>query len=398
LKPTTPGFVGEKLKEARLARGLNGTALSDLLQVSRQSISKYENDLQAPSPEVMEEICNILKLPIDFFVSKRKRTIDYSSPIFYRSLSSATKAERLRAESRYIWLQDIYSYLFRFVDFPRLNLPDYKLPNDPFLISNELIEEIAIKLRMFWGLGLGPISNITHLVENNGIIVGSYDLDTATLEGFSQFQFDKPVIILGIDKCSAARNRFTLAHELGHLILHKNISINTLNTSKYFKHIEKQAHRFAGAFLFPEPAFYEEMINSSIDFFRLKKSTWKISIGAQIFRARDLGMLSEEDSKKIWRSYSRQGMKTKEPLDDLLEIEKPILLRNGFHLIIDNNIRTRASIAFELKLNPKDIETLSGLELGYLQNEVISFPVRKEILPIESPAFERGEVVHLFRK
>jgi Zn-dependent peptidase ImmA (M78 family)/transcriptional regulator with XRE-family HTH domain len=397
LRPTTPGFVGEKLIEARLARGLNATALADLLQVTRQSVSKYENDQQAPSPIVMDEICRVLKLPIDYFIHKRKREIDLFSPVFYRSLSSATKAERLRAEARYIWLQDIYSYLVRFINFPNLNLPEFNLPPDPSLISNKLIEEIAIELRKFWGLGLGPISNMVCLIENNGIVIGSYDLDSATLEAFSQFQFNIPHIVLGVDKRSACRNRFSLGHELGHLILHRNVSKTTLYTPKHFKLIESQAHRFASAFLFPEKAFYEEINYPNLDFFRLKKMTWKISIGAQIFRAQDLGLVSEEEGKKLWRSYSRQNMKKQEPLDDVMELEKPTLLRNGFHLIIDSNIKTRASISHELKLNAKDIEELSSLEMGYLQNEVISFPAPKEVSPFKSPSTERGELVNLFK-
>lgn len=396
MKLNTPGFVGEKLREAREARGFNASELADLLEISRQSISKYENDLQSPSPQVMDKICQILMLPSDFFLHARKRKIDNESPIFYRSMSAATKTERLRAQGRYLWLQDIFSYLWKFIEFPSVNLPTFDdVPKDPTLISNEIIEDIAVRTRRYWNLGDGPISSMVWLLENNGIIVGSYNLETATLDAFSQVLFNRPHIILGIDKKSAVRSRFNAAHELGHLILHQGIPKKLLNSPQYFKMIEDQAHRFAGAFHLTESAFIEEVSSVSLEQFRLLKPRWKVSIAAMLHRAKDLGFVEEEEAHLLWRNYNRRGWKKLEPLDDEIPQEQPQLLKNAFELIINNNIQSRSEILQKLKLNPSDIEEIAGLPQHYLSNEVIEMPIRRR--SHFSECYDQpAEVINLF--
>lgn len=379
MKPNTPGFIGEKLREAREARGLNATQLSELLSVSRASVSKYELDLQSPSPEVMENICRILKLPVDFFLVKRKRSVDLDSPIFYRSMSAATKTQRLRAETRYIWLQDIFAYLWQFVEFPSVNLPVFDLPNDPTQISNDMIEDVALEVRKFWGLGHGPISNITWLLENNGIVVSCYKLEAQSLDAFSQLSFDRPHIIVGADKNSGARLRFNAAHELGHLILHRNLSKKFLGMPQYFKLIEAQAHRFSGAFHFTQTAFAEEVKKIDLDYFRILKSKWKISIQAMVHRAKDLDFIDGSQASLLARNLTRRGWRTNEPLDDEILCERPQLLRNAFEMIIDNRIQQRSDVLYSLRLNPRDIEEIAALEPNYLSERVIQLPLKTNL-------------------
>lgn len=397
MKLNTPGFVGERLKEAREARGLNATQLADLLQVSRQSISKYENGLQSPSPEVMEDICRILRLPLEFFLYKRKRKLDKTSPVFYRSLSAATKTERLRAESRYIWLQDIFSYLWQFIEFPSVNLPQFDLPSDPSQISTAMIEEIAVKTRRHWHLGDGPISNLVWLLENNGIIVGSYSLEATTLDAFSQLCYDRPHIIIGTDKNSSVRSRFNAAHELGHLILHRNLSNTHLNKKEYFSLIEKQAHYFAGAFNFTESAFSEEVSTCTLECFRLLKRKWKVSIGAMLQRAKDLGFIDPQEAQLLHRSYTRKGWRQQEPFDDEIPVEQPQLIKNAFELIIQQGVQSRSDVLHKLKLNPRDIEEIAGLESNFLtETKVIELPFRSRFQSSE-PFEKEGNVINLFK-
>ncbi|MEM7065813.1 MAG: XRE family transcriptional regulator [Cyanobacteria bacterium P01_B01_bin.77] len=397
-RPSTPGFIGDKLREAREARGLNGTALADLTDISRQSISKYEIGDQSPSPETLERISKVLKVPIDYFLTPRKRTLDLKSAIFYRSMSTKTLTERLRAEKRFIWLQDIVAYLMSMVDFPKVNLPDFNIPENPELITDTLIEDTALELRQYWGLGLGPISNMVWLLENNGIIVSSYSLETATLDAFSQHHFDRPYVVIGTDKHSAARARFTAGHELGHLVLHKHLSQKDIRTPKTLKLIEAQANRFSGAFHLPERSFSEDFLQVDLDYFRVKKSRWKLSIAFFVERAKNLGYVDESRYKLLRRYISRKGWTKVEPLDEEIEVEKPQLLKDSFELIIQNNVCTRSEILQKLKLNPDDIESVCGLPSRYLSPaEVIKLPQRKSAKlkrDIEQP----GEVIDLFGK
>ncbi len=395
---STPGFIGQKLKEAREARGLNGTALADLIGISRQSISKYENGDQTPKPEVLEKLSGVLRVPLDYFLIPRKRTIDCSKAVFYRSMSAATLTERLRAEKRFLWLQDIVAYLVSIVDFPKTSLPDFDIPEDPEFITDELIEKTALQLRRFWNLGLGPISNMTWLLENNGIIVSCYSLESQKLDAFSQYQFDQPYVVIGIDKYSAARARFSLGHELGHLILHKQLAPKHIKTPKTLKLIERQANRFSGAFHLPEQAFAEDFLSIDLDYFRCKKSRWKLSIAFFLQRAKDLGYVDEKKYALLQRYYSRNGWRTFEPLDDEIELEKPQLLRQAVELIIESKIHTRSEILQKLKISPDDVESICGLPSNYLSPaKVINLPLKPNV-SIKRDVEKPGEVIDLFNR
>src|SRR4051812_23724210 len=105
MKTRTPNFVGARLREAREARNITGVALAELLDVSRQAISQYESGSVTPHPEVLQQIAAKLRLPSHFF-STPARTKP-RRPKFFRSMSSATKSARVRAERRYEWLEDI---------------------------------------------------------------------------------------------------------------------------------------------------------------------------------------------------------------------------------------------------------------------------------------------------
>jgi Zn-dependent peptidase ImmA (M78 family) len=372
MKPGTPGFIGIKLKEAREARGISAVSLAELIGVSKQAVSQYENDKQSPRPEVLNEIASQLNLPISYFKFSQKLDI---GTIFYRSMSAATKTARMRAERRYSWLRIIDSYIREFVQFPKLNFPKFDLPSDPKHISNEQIEEIAIETRRFWNIPDGePIDNIVSLLEQNGSIIARDELEANTLDAFSdvfQSNLDSTFyMVLGLDKHIAVRSRFDAAHEYAHRVLHYNIDRSYLNRTMEYKLIEEQAHRFAGAFLLPANAFAVDFYSANLDALLSLKPKWLVSIAMMIKRSEDLKFISFEQARWLWISLSKRGWKIKEPLDDEIKIEQPSLLRKAFELVIDKGIQTRHDILFNIPLNSKDIEKLANLKAGYLnENE-----------------------------
>jgi len=375
MKPTTLGFIGKRLREAREARGMTAIALSDLIPISRQAISQYENGVQSPRPEVAEKMATILKVPLSYF---RYPHEDQIGTIFYRSMSAATKSARLRAENRYKWLRLIVTYLRKFIDFPKDNFPNFKTPNDPNLISDEQIEDLAVQTRQFWNLSNIPISNIVSLLECNGTIVARDDLGAITLDAFSDISPDidcHQYIVLGTDKSTAVRSRFDAAHELGHRVLHQNIDKNYLIKKAEYSLIEKQAHRFAAAFLLPSDAFAEDFYSSTLDALKNLKPKWKVAISMMLKRAEDLNFISGDQARYLWIRLSRQGWKRKEPLDDELEIEEPQLLRRAFEMVINENVKTKQEIVSQIPLPPLDIENLVGLRRGYLTE------IQENVLP-----------------
>jgi Zn-dependent peptidase ImmA (M78 family)/DNA-binding XRE family transcriptional regulator len=375
MKPGTPGFVGDKLKEAREARELSVAALADLLGLTRQSIYQYEGGAQSPSPEVMRRLSEILRLPYHFFSDSQ----DFDEPgvLFYRSLESTAQLTRLKSERRYAWLNRLACYLRGMVKFPPVNFPRFDLPTDPRQLSEARVEEAAEETRRFWSLSNNSISNITWLVENHGAVVSLHDLGSDKLDAFSHWcdADGTPYFVLGSDKRSAVRSRYNVAHELGHMILHRGIPKETFNTKAIFKLVEDQAHRFAGAFLLPEETFSLEFRSTPnlYDFLAIKPR-WKVSIQFMIMRCDQLGIISEDQKSSLFTKLTAKKWRMKEPLDDQIETESPRLLRRSIELLIGRRAVAPNEIPFRLRLDESDVEQLAGLPAGFFSQKAMESP------------------------
>jgi Zn-dependent peptidase ImmA (M78 family)/DNA-binding XRE family transcriptional regulator len=366
MKPGTPGFVGDRLREAREARSLTAVALADLIGVTRAAVSQYEREHQSPSPQVMRKISDSLNLPVQFFL--RRPWPEKPGTVFYRCMSAATKRARLRAERRYKWLREIVAFLRDYVHFPGVKFPELDLAADPAEIDDDKIEELASETRRFWGLGRGPISNVTWLLENHGAVVTRCELGATTLDAFSEWSpsDSTPYVILASGKGSAARSRYDAAHELGHMVMHRHVRNSLLQQAESFNFIEAQAHRFAGAFLLPARTFADDAYSLSLDGFRALKEKWRVSIAAMIKRAAQLDLINEAHEHRLWINLGRRKWRTKEPLDDVLEPEQPRFLRRAMELLITKAIVAPNEFPLRLTLAARDIEELTGLDPGYL--------------------------------
>ena len=379
----TPGFVGERLTQAREARGLTAVSLAELIGAKSKStsISNYECGRQSPSREVMERLATILNQPAAFFL--RPMPPGEPEDIWWRAMSSATKSARGRAQARHAWLREIIAYLSEYVDFPPVNVPDFNLPVDVQQITTKMIEDIATECRNFWKLGTAPIADIVLLMENNGIIVSRGELEAESLDAYSQRPNDSehPIVFLGSDKASAARSRHDASHELGHLILHRHVDAKSIRNPVLFKLIETQAHRFAAAFNLPVKGFSDQLWAPTLDAFLALKPHWKVAIAAMIMRCEQLGIIDEDQARRSWINMNRRGWRRQEPLDDRLVPEEPRLLRRSFELLIDEGIKTPEQIQSDLMLNAADIESLACLAPGYLSGEapdVVAMPQLRE--------------------
>jgi len=376
----TPGFIGERLRQGREARGLTAIALSELVDISRQAISLFELGNASPQPDTLDEIAERLNLPVSFFLLPMRKSI-YSA-VFFRSMCAATKMDRGRGGSRMEWLLElIVPYLQRFVSFPKTNLPLLDIPENPAHLKDEDIEELAIQTRRAWGLHDGPISNLVRLLENNGILVTRLELDSPTLDAFSQYIItnNTPLVILGANKQSAVRSRFDAAHECGHLILHRHLNNSLLKNTTIFKLIEQQANRFASTLLFPRNQFAGDYTIPTLNAFQALKSKWIVSIGMIIKRAYDLEFISEEHYRRLWINYNRRGWKKDEPLDNKIPIEKPVLLKRALKLIIENQLRTPEQILTDIPLSRRDIEELLYIPSGSLASSMPKLELKSKI-------------------
>ena len=189
------------------------------------------------------------------------------------------------------------------------------------------------------------------------------------MDAFSQIRDNgRPFIFLGSDKGSAVRSRFDILHEVGHLVLHAKIDLKTFNATQNWKILEGQAHAFACATLLPAEEFLADLVSPSLDGFRALKTKWKAAMGAMIQRCNRLEIIDEEQTRRLWMNMTRRGWKQAEPLDDILEDEKPRLLSQSVKMLVDEGVRAKGDIPEAVALSPNDVTELAYLPSGYFED------------------------------
>lgn len=275
-------FHGGRLQEARLARGLFKSVLGDMIGVSGTAITRYEEGIDFPVRERLELMADKLNFPVEFFCKPTwPETID---TVHWRSRTTETKSAREMTEQRMRWLCEIFSFLAEEVEFEPEWIPGLDIPQDFRALTGQAIERIACELRESWGLRDQPIPDVLLALENIGVPVSTFEIPSDKQDGFcfrSQ-QLNRSIVGINIDGASAVRVRIDAAHELGHIILHRQVTREQTRDPVGHKLLETQAFRFAGALLFPKELFIREVGMVSLDYLCSLKRRWGLSIAAMI--------------------------------------------------------------------------------------------------------------------
>ncbi len=363
-------FCGDRLKEARLSRGMFKKTLGDLIGVSGTAIGRYEDGLDKPQPDKLISIASHLAFSERFFSTKAwSETLE---PVFWRSRASETKSARDMTEQRMRWLCETFNFLNEEVDFPPLNLPALDLPADFRMITPDMIEDTADELRNEWKLRSYPIPDVILALENAGIPVATLDIVSDKQDGFFFRSSILQRCFVGINtyNVSCARARYDAAHEIGHAILHRLVTPQQERDSVSHKVLEQQAHRFAGAFLFPKKSFLSEVGFPSLDYFASLKKTWGMSIGAMVYRAFNLGLIEESERSNLFQNMGRRRWRgpLREPFDNELDmpLERPRMLRRAMDALLGEGFSGRQLIMTALPLPLVEIEQITGTDKGRL--------------------------------
>lgn len=294
----------ERLKSARIMKGYSLQNLADALEnkVTKQALNKYEKDLMKPDSEVLISLCNALDVRPDFF--SRATSINLEN-VEFRKLkklpvkeSSKVKEKVIDFLERYFELEDLLG-----IDENFINPIAHTKIN-----SFEDVEFAVEKLKEEWHIGEDPLGNVTELLEDLNIKVIEVKSEQAFV-GLSTWQGIKnPVIVVNSD-IPADRKRFTVLHELGHILM---------DIKKYpEKERENFCNAFAGAMLIPKNLLLKELGNKrskiSINELIYLKKQFGASIQAIMFRAKHLGIITESNFKSFITYFSMRGYKKKEP-------------------------------------------------------------------------------------
>lgn len=368
-------FNGERLKKARLYRGLTVAELADKIDCQRQTVSMYENNrIKSPESSTVEKLSRELKFPVKYFYEPNC-TLNVGST-YFRALLTTNKKYRNEQIQKMEFVAQVFSLLKDYIEFPELELPKVEKGTTP--------EEAAALLREEWGLGNKPIENLIFEVEQHGILVTNFQTLTDDIDAFSQMidAQGESIFIMGYssNKTSAARLHFDIAHEMGHICLHEWSEDIEMLSKEEFKERESEANRFASAFLLPADTFRRDAIQNpkSIPYYTQLKSKWKVSIAAMIRRSFTLGLISRDDYQMLLRVLQRRGMRKEEPLDDKIITAGPSLLKTSVIMLLNEKIFTpkelmdELSFTYNLSLYPEEIEFLLDLPKGTLSvNKIV---------------------------
>lgn len=391
-------FVGERLTQARKARGLTALSLADLIGVTSSALSKYEHSKNAPKSDTLQLLADKLNFPPSFFYKPIITDIN-NRCIKWRSLATSTKFSRERGEAKYTWVRDLAIYFSNYFDFPAINIPKIDLPHDFREIKNSHIERAAQECRDAWGIGQAPINDLVLLLENNGVIITRIQLGAEKQDAFSEWEeTDFPYMFLGSDKNICVRSRFDAAHELGHLLLHKNVKPEEYKKPELNKLIEGQANRFAASFLLPKNEFFKELWAPTLEAYGTLKQRWKVSIKGMIVHSHRHGVLNDNQYQRMMINYSRRYHKDGEPFDDVWPCEKPRLLARCVEALIDSKIKSKEDLLNNLSLFGNDLAEITGMPRNYFSvkdSDVIMFPKLKDSIATE---IKEDKIVQFPRK
>jgi Zn-dependent peptidase ImmA (M78 family)/DNA-binding XRE family transcriptional regulator len=338
--------------------------LGEKIGVTRQAISQFERGDRSPDAETFSAIAAVLEQPVGFFTTDEAPVFGEYSTRFYRKFGSDTVRRREASDTYADWFVQVAKTFDNLINYPPVNVPEYDIED----FGEDGIDEIAERVRSDWGLGLGPISNVLALLETNGILACRYEMTGEKVEAFSFWNGARPFIFMASEKKAGVRSRFDLAHELGHLVMHRHIDSAEIEDKVALKEVERQADRFAGAFLLPKHSFPNEVFTPRLDAFVDLKSRWRVSMQAMIYRCADLGIFDEYQILNMRKQMSFRKWRTQEPLDDpaIIPLENPRLLSKAFELIAESGRMKIEEIKRAVQISPRFIEAMCNLPEGAL--------------------------------
>jgi Zn-dependent peptidase ImmA (M78 family)/transcriptional regulator with XRE-family HTH domain len=299
---------------AREARGLSQADLAlKLKNISQANYSRMEKGLITILEEQIEVIAGALDFPVSFFY--RSEPLVTQTEFYYRKKASLLKKEQYALEANFSLIRLWFNDMLKEIDIPDFSLPEMEVEH------NNTPEVIAQKTRMLLSVQRGPIGALINLLEKHGVIVYYLNNISGKFDGTTIITESGTRVIVVNAEMPNYRKRFTIAHELAHLICHIPFSTTVIES---IRDVENEANRFAAEFLMPSN-------ECEVDLFKLVysklpdiKNYWNVSKSAIIRRAYDLGCITKDKYTHLMIELSRYGERKVEKYD--VPLDEPKLL------------------------------------------------------------------------
>lgn len=306
-----PDFNREMLILARERAGYTQSDLADEVAMSQGEISKFETGIKIPSEEQVRRLASHLHMPVEFFfISESKR--DFGSGCVYHRKRQSASENKLR-------------YLLALLNVRRIHIKQLLAavtPKNEYSFEHLDIDEykadagrVAQALRAIWQLPPGPIQNVIRLIENAGGIVFKENFGTDRIDALSQWLPGLPPIFMVNSRIPTDRLRWTLTHEVGHIVMHRFPTDS----------MEREADEFAAEFLMPASQIKPQLFGVTLPKLASLKPHWRVAMSALLRRAGDLGTVTPRTKQYLWTQMGMRGFRKHEPVD--IPPEEPTLLR-----------------------------------------------------------------------
>lgn len=297
---------------ARESRGLTQNQLVEKVQnLNQGNYSKMEKGLLPIPEETIVNIANALGYNKSFFFKAAVNTP--ISSFYYRKRVSMTKKDLSILESKMDIVRMMVDELLESVDIPNFTLPNFEVDeeNSP--------SDIAIKIREYLKIPRGPIKNLIEVLEAAGIVIYFFKTTVLKFDGITLLTDKGQPIIFINDSIPNDRKIFTIAHELGHLIMH--IPFSPLPNDR---DEEKETNEFAGEFLMPYLDCRNDLMDLRYNQLGVLKSYWRVSKAAILYRAKDIYAITHDRYTNLNIELSKNGEKKKE--SGFIDISEPKLV------------------------------------------------------------------------
>ncbi|MCY1018254.1 helix-turn-helix domain-containing protein [Pyxidicoccus sp. MSG2] len=333
---------------AREARGLTQSELAKRLEISQGLLSKVEAGLSPINPALLQGLSRELGYPMEFFVQADPVYGPSTSEFFHRKKSS-TPAKLLSQLHAQINIRRIHAdRLLRSADPEECRIPRYD-PDD----FNGSAAEVARAVRAAFQLPRGPVKNVVDVIEDAGGIVFRWRFPTRQVDAVSWWVPGLPPIFVVNADIPADRARYTLCHELGHVVMHQTLRPG----------MEDEADVFAAEFLMPalDIAPYLQGLDSLQKLTTLKPY-WKVSLQALLKRAADLNFIPEGRSRYLWIQLTKAGYRIREPPELDFPHEQPTAISELFELHRDELNYSVEQLSKLLTMYPEDLQQEYGVK------------------------------------
>jgi Zn-dependent peptidase ImmA (M78 family)/DNA-binding XRE family transcriptional regulator len=321
-------MFGNRIKRARKALGLSLRDLGKQIALSHAAIKKYEDNEVTPSSDVLIQLGQALHVKVEYFFRPDFFTLEN---IQYRKHEDMP--QRQLDEITALILDQIERRVELENLFPSPPIEEFSLSVKKFN-SYDDVETVANTVRKQWMLGLEPLPDLIDIFEEHGVKVFEINNEKyPKFDGLCAKINKKPIIVIG-DQWPGDRQRFTLAHELGHLIL--NGAFNP------FLDEEKCCNRFAGAFLLPKEALISVLgeHRNSIEprELSLLKQEFGISMSGILHRTEECGIISHVLYQQLRSEFNERGWSLLEPGEQYPREKTHMFEKMIFHALAEEYI------------------------------------------------------------